>query len=208
MERGKEIVAVGNQIAIPPGQLAILITEETIRIPSNRIGLISIKFSAKIRGLINVSGFHVDPGFDGKLKFSVYNAGSRDALFDVGQPLFTMWLNTLTHQEKDVYDGNHQGQAEISASDVSNVKGVIASPGALKELIDSEVTSIRRELWFYRIGAAVLMTTLIMPSIERLISQQRNGPESVQETKQERNPVASDVVSGSEGEPPRTDAPQ
>jgi len=71
MPDGKTTVGVGKQIAIPPGQLALLITEEEVAIPTNRIGFISIKFTAKMRGLINVSGFHVDPGFKGKLKFSV-----------------------------------------------------------------------------------------------------------------------------------------
>lgn len=67
-----------QQIVIPPGQFGLLLTKETVAIPNNAIAFISMKFSIKQRGLVNVSGFHVDPGFAGRLKFAVYNAGSKN----------------------------------------------------------------------------------------------------------------------------------
>lgn len=72
----KRMADAGEHITIPPGQFALLLTEETIAVPSNAIALISMKAKFKLRGLINVSGFHADPGFSGRLKFSVYNAGA------------------------------------------------------------------------------------------------------------------------------------
>lgn len=65
----------GEAFAIPPGQFAFLITKETIHIPNDAMALISMKAKIKFRGLINISGFHVDPGYCGQLTFSVYNAG-------------------------------------------------------------------------------------------------------------------------------------
>src|SRR5437870_3190135 len=50
---------------IPPGQFAFLLTEERIKVPNYALAFISIKTSLKYRGLVNVSGFHVDPGWDG-----------------------------------------------------------------------------------------------------------------------------------------------
>src|SRR6266487_5983005 len=70
----KKNLSPGEQVVIPPGQFGLLLTEEKVTIPNNAIGLISIKTGMKFRGLVNVSGFHVDPGFNGCLKFSVYNA--------------------------------------------------------------------------------------------------------------------------------------
>jgi len=69
----------GEQFVIPPGQFAYLLTEEVVRIPSSAMGFISLKFGVKGPGLINVSGFHVDPGYWGRLVFSVYNAGPSEA---------------------------------------------------------------------------------------------------------------------------------
>ena len=85
--RTKECLGSRQQVRIPPGQLALLITEEEIRIPLNVLAFISIKASKKMSGLVNVSGFHVDPGFSGRLKFSVYNAGSKATVLDVGRAI-------------------------------------------------------------------------------------------------------------------------
>jgi dCTP deaminase len=123
-------------IEIPPGQLAILVTAETVRIPISVIGFISMKFSAKVRGLINVSGFHVDPGFEGHLKFAVYNAGSRPALFSPGQALFQLWLADLD-AAAEPYDGIHEGGNRISQRDVMDLQGDVASPAQLRAAMDA-----------------------------------------------------------------------
>ena len=81
-----------EQIVINPGQFALLLTEEEVNIPPDKIAFISIKASIKLKGLVNVSGFHVDPGFQGKLVFSVYNAGSSKISMEKGAPCFLIWL--------------------------------------------------------------------------------------------------------------------
>lgn len=65
----------GECAAIPAGQFAFLLTEEIVTVPPGVIAFISMKSEFKFRGLVNVSGFHVDPGFSGPLKFAVFNAG-------------------------------------------------------------------------------------------------------------------------------------
>ena len=77
---------------IEPGELAVLTTEEYIYLPSNIIGFISIRNGFKQRGLINVSGFHVDPGFRGKLIFTAYNAGPRDIVLKRGERMFMIFF--------------------------------------------------------------------------------------------------------------------
>jgi dCTP deaminase len=59
-------------------------------------------------GLVNVSGFHVDPGFRGRLKFSVYNAGSESIILGVGERLFPIWFYELPEENEDEYVGRHQ----------------------------------------------------------------------------------------------------
>src|SRR3954469_7970090 len=52
----------GSKVTIPPGQFGLLTTLETVFVPHNAIAFISIRARIKFRGLVNVSGFHVDPG--------------------------------------------------------------------------------------------------------------------------------------------------
>jgi dCTP deaminase len=48
--------------------------------------------------LINVSGFHVDPGYYGRLIFSVYNAGSQPARLNRQQAVFLLWMADLDQE--------------------------------------------------------------------------------------------------------------
>jgi dCTP deaminase len=84
----KIILKEGDAVGIPPGQVVLILTRETIKVPLNTIGFLSIKFGWKARGLINISGFHVDPGFEGKLVFSMYNAGVQTIQLSYGARLF------------------------------------------------------------------------------------------------------------------------
>ncbi len=134
----KQILRPGMQIRIPSGQFGLLITKEKVHIPSNTIAFISIKSRIKFRGLVNVSGFHVDPGFRGQLKFSVFNAGSEDVILQCDDPTFLMWFADLDDKwtDGDAYRGEHQDQKGLTAADVSNLQGAIASPGSLKKRLD------------------------------------------------------------------------
>ena len=44
--------------------MAMLITEEQVNVPLDAMAFISMKAGKKLGGLINISGFHVDPGFN------------------------------------------------------------------------------------------------------------------------------------------------
>jgi dCTP deaminase len=138
-DKRKKFLADSEQLVIPPGQFGLLLTEEKITIPPNAIGFISIKAGIKFRGLVNVSGFHVDPGFSGRLKFSVYNAGSQNIILERKQKLFLLWISDLDQPTSDLYTGIHANQNEITPDDVMRMQGEIASPGQLrKELQDIE----------------------------------------------------------------------
>lgn len=94
-ERVKINLKEQKTIPIPPGQFAFLITKEEVSIPEDVIAFISMKFGIKAKGLINVSGFHVDPGYSGRLIFAVYNAGPLIYHVEYGEPLFLIWFANL-----------------------------------------------------------------------------------------------------------------
>lgn len=128
----KKEINLNGQISIESGQFAIILTEETIRLPKNAIGFISIRAGIKFRGLVNVSGFHVDPGFTGRLKFAVYNAGPKPIVLGRGQEAFPIWFADMDNENSDDYNGVHKDQRHITADDVNMLRGKIASPNSLK----------------------------------------------------------------------------
>lgn len=80
---------------VPAGQFGFILTEETIRVPVGAIAFISIRAGYKFRGLVNVSGFHVDPNYEGRLIFSVFNAGPGPVHLSRGEPCFLIWYADL-----------------------------------------------------------------------------------------------------------------
>ena len=136
----------GGHINIEPGQLAMLITEEVIAMPEGYLGFISIKASIKLSGLVNISGFHVDPGFVGRLKFSVYNAGSDPVPLRRGQATFLLWFAELDQVTRDVYDGKHKRQRHISSRDIENIQGNLASPASLDQRVRKLATKLEADI--------------------------------------------------------------
>ena len=125
----------GDSTTIEPGQLAMLITAETVRVPHDKLALISIRAGAKLAGLINVSGFHVDPGFDGRLKFTVYNAGNVPVTVRRGQRLFMIWFADFDQKVRDPYNGDHDGQRQIESKDIAKFQGKLPSPQAVEKRV-------------------------------------------------------------------------
>mgnify|MGYP000001540020 CR=1 FL=1 len=117
-----------NILRIRPGQFAFLMTLESVTIPNDALALISIRAGYKFKGLINVSGFHVDPGWSGKLLFSVYNAGPTVVTLKRGEPMFLIVYADLDRASKKTYNGKSKGQVDIDASLLENMTEQVFSP--------------------------------------------------------------------------------
>ena len=128
--------APDNVLRIRPGQFAFLLTEEVVQVPNDAMAFISMRATFKFKGLINVSGFHVDPGWNGKLLFSVYNAGPGEVVVKRGQPLFLIVYSSLDEPTKHVYDGASQNQVAIDPSLLQHMTEQVFSPLMLQRKMD------------------------------------------------------------------------
>lgn len=135
LSKTRRVLQATDQINIPPGQFAQLLTRESVSVPNDALALISMKSGLKLRGLMNVSGFHVDPGFNGHLLFSVYNAGPNDIVLSEGSPAFLIWYATLDSPTADTYTGSRMGLASISDDDVMRLQGDVYTPHALADRV-------------------------------------------------------------------------
>lgn len=156
---GQRIEASGGDfIKIPAGQFALLLTEERVAIPADALGFISVKAGWKLKGLVNVSGFHVDPGFSGRLKFSVYNASGQTLNINPSRRVFVLWLSSLVEAlpNESLYRGAHQDQDRISDDDLAAIAGMVASPAGLSNRISALGDRLTGEL--PRLEAALTKT--------------------------------------------------
>lgn len=123
----------GEPFPIPPGQFAFLLTDETVRVPVDALALISVRAKIKFRGLVNVSGFHVDPGYHGQLTFAVYNAGPASIHLKQGERIFLIWYADL--------DAAGDGKEEVTAPGlnmdvIASIAGQVPSYAGLATRID------------------------------------------------------------------------
>ena len=135
-EGKKTKVTPDAPVTIPPGQFGLLITREVVIVPKKAIGFISIRAGTKFRGLVNVSGFHVDPGYDDRLMFSVYNAGAQDIVLDYDQPVFLIWFAELDEETEAPYPPRTGSLKSITADDIMKIQGEVASPAELKKQME------------------------------------------------------------------------
>jgi len=151
-----------ESISIDPGEFALLITEEIVDIPQDKTGLISLKFRHARKGLINISGFHVDPNYKGRIVFSVYNASPSPVILRRGDPVFMIVFSTLT---KSV-EGNRSSAAfqNIGGIETDWVESLQGRTTSLENL-DERVSDIESESQLNRrilIGIALAIITAII----------------------------------------------
>lgn len=133
----KQALDAGQAMTIPPGQFAFLLTEEKITIPPEVMGFISVKATYKLKGLVNVSGFHVDPGWSGRLIFTVFNAGPSTIHLERRLPVFLLWIADLdAPSEKRKGAPGHEG---IPPAIIGNITGVVDSIYALEKRVEKNI---------------------------------------------------------------------
>ncbi|WP_181178154.1 deoxycytidine triphosphate deaminase [Mesorhizobium sp. B4-1-3] len=121
----------GEAFSIAPGQFAFILTEEEVALPFDKIGFISIRASTKFLGLVNISGFHVDPGYKGKLIFAVYNAGPTIIHLRRGDRIFPLWITNLDKKmQRTAWKVGHD---KIPASMITAISGEFTTAYQLAE---------------------------------------------------------------------------
>jgi len=152
-----EVLRNDEHFIIPAGQFAFLLTEEIVRLPNDIVGFISLKTGMKFRGLINVSGFHVDPGFCGHLLYAVYNAGPSQIHLARGMSLFLIWFAELDRNSQSIRGSNVAVEnTHINPSLIDNIPGEIFSLQSLSRKMDDLQNSLSA-----RVGALESRITTI-----------------------------------------------
>ena len=147
-------------VVIRPGDFALLTTLEYLRLPTNILGLLSLKFSWASRGLVNISGFHVDPGYKGRIIFSVQNSGPNEVVLKFRDRVFMIMLYRI-HTDVEPHLNNFDA---IPLSMISSVRG---PPISLRHL-DRRLTRAETRLtlvWtlFISVLGAVIVLLLTHP---------------------------------------------
>ena len=154
----------GQTLNIEPGQFAVLTTEEYLEIPKGLLGFITVRFSYKSKGLVNISGFHVDPGFEGHLVFSVYNTGPATVSLRRDEKVFSIFFAEI-HPEVSYEDG-YDKQKNIPIGIIETLAGAeIPSLQSLEKKVDRNWTTLK----IYGTILTGLVVAMVSIAIQRIL---------------------------------------
>ncbi|ESW67740.1 hypothetical protein X771_13520 [Mesorhizobium sp. LSJC277A00] len=148
-----------EDFSIEPGQFAFILTEEEVRIPFDKIGFISIRASVKFLGLVNISGFHIDPGYKGKLIFAVFNAGPSRIHLRRGERVFPLWIADL--DKKMQRTEWKTGYDKIPSNMITAISGEFTTAYQLAEQLKTAKADIV-ELKNFRLYATTIATVALL----------------------------------------------
>lgn len=147
----------GEFFVIRPGDFALLITKEELALPSHVMGFISMRFRYKQKGLINVSGFHVDPAYNGRLIFSAFNAGPKDIVLRENEPLFMIFFEGM---DKECQYRMHPSEfTHIPSEMIENIRGRSATLSSNANRLD------KLEFYMKVIGAITVALILSLSGV-------------------------------------------
>jgi dCTP deaminase len=166
---GKQAYLVGNDapvfltndeqyLTIPPGQFAILTCLEKLDLPKNLMGFINLRNSLKMQGLVNISGFHVDPTFKGILIFAVNNAGPSDIRLRFRDPTFTIFFADV---DGEIGDPRPEQKAPLAGISLNNIQNLGGSSVTLTKL-QKEVKDLRTMMLIYAPLAVAALLALFL----------------------------------------------
>ena len=153
-EKESRFLENNQTINIEPGQFAVLMTEEYLKMPNDLLGFITIRFTYKSKGLVNISGFHVDPGFQGHLVFSVYNIGPSAVTLRRKDKVFSIFYAKI-HPPTEYKDGRYNIQKRIPLDIIESLAGARAP--SLQKLEDQ----VNKNWTYIQIYGAIIMTMLL-----------------------------------------------
>lgn len=164
--RSVRLLDNGEGFIIPPGQFAFLLTHEAVHVPANAFAFLALRAKAlKFQGLLNVSGFHIDPGYNGRLVLAVYNAGPGQIHLRQGQPLFEVFFADLDQPTNKPY-ANPIFRIEPSfispiAGQFETLKGLRSKIEEVQSDLDTRIHAIEREQGIVRWASALLLGVAI-----------------------------------------------
>lgn len=161
----KKPLANGEGFTIPAGQFGFILTEERIRVPVHAIAFISIRAGYKFRGLVNVSGFHVDPHYEGKLLFSVFNAGPGAVHLSRGEDCFLIWYADLDRpsilEKKNGFDTIPSDLLGPIANGIQSFAGLLSKINENDKKLTERITTVEREQAVMKWASALVIGALI-----------------------------------------------
>ncbi|MDA8452295.1 hypothetical protein M5C97_21970 [Acidovorax sp. NCPPB 3859] len=153
-DRPIDAAATGGVILIKPGHRVVLITMESLVVPSNVLARIASKGSLFSVGLSPVSTY-ADPGFEGQLGLVTQNSSDKYLVLPIGEPVAKVDFSTLTAAVSKPYRGQHGYGTQVwpirydlqkTYDEVKHYPGVLSESAEANKIIPAATATALAEL--------------------------------------------------------------
>ncbi len=97
----RETLGASQTIVVPPFQVVVIETRETLNLPRDMIARWNIKVSRAYQGLFWAGGPQVDPGYQGHLFCPIYNLSNREVALAYADEIAVIDFVSTTAFDKD-----------------------------------------------------------------------------------------------------------
>lgn len=131
-----------NAMELRPGETAVITTQEECHLPSDLAAIGFPPNSVSSRGILMTNPGHVDPGYDGKMTFTVINMGEEKYMLVAGEKIVTLLFFTLDPPASKNLRERSEGLPETSkvesllsvlSADFLNISGRVREAAATEE---------------------------------------------------------------------------
>ena len=109
-------------LIIPPYEVAVISTKETVKIPRFLIGRWNLRVRYVYEGLLWVGGPQVDPGYEGKLFCPLYNLSNRTVILEYEKTIATIDFVRTTPFRKGCEKFEPKRDVTISDHDIHGLR--------------------------------------------------------------------------------------
>jgi dCTP deaminase len=107
-----------GSLTLAAGDFALVLTKESVKLPMNMAGEIGMRSTLARMGLILLHGKQIDPGFEGHLRFGLFNASPRKVTLDFGDDICMVEFHHLNTKSTKIPPRNEDLiQGRIPESD-------------------------------------------------------------------------------------------
>jgi len=135
-----------ENIMIKPGEIAFVITKETLSLPDDIYCQLSTKRKLSLDGIVTLGGLIIDPNYKGKLFFGLYNISSRDYLLRPGKKLIAGVFYKSEYKSNKQPDPINDFPDELIRMVVDNKPSSTSSILTTVERLGEEIKYIKEKL--------------------------------------------------------------
>ena len=180
--KSREVLKERESRAIPPGQFALMHSEEEVWIPEDSIAFITLRSKpTKFKGLVNVSGFYVEPGYRGNLVFAVFNAGPAPIHVSRGDKWFEIFFADLTGnvdaaRKKATFKGIPTELITPLSDRFHSLPGLDEKIDQTRDELDDRLQKIERDHSILRWGQGLILGALIALGVKACSADTGSSP--------------------------------